>query len=863
MSRVFALMLVAGCFALALLTPSSAQDDKTAPKARTDANGDPLPPAALARLGTQRFVHGPGLTSVTFGKDDRTLFSVGTTGVRTWETGTGKERASFRFPEEEQILATAVSPDARFIACSTGDGYVSIRDLQTGKSLHRFATNKGLCSNLAFGPEGRSLAWCSADGTLHVTELTGERKTRELKGAQQQARTLSFSSDGKLLAALLDTQDRAVLWDATNGKRLRQYTAGDSKKGQQQILALALDPDGKLLYAATGDGAVVAWETDSLEERYQLEATPGGLTSLTLSPDGKTLAVTLAAGGIKLFQARSGKAVQTLEGEVVTGGIAFSRDGKLLAVAGEDGRIRLWDVGTGKQKNPASGEAIASATFGKQGKEIVTAAPGLITHWSPAGKVERRVKLGDDVKGAVAVLSPCGRYALLTAVEGGESRLIDTEKAEVRSDFGGVKAEQGDLAVFHPGGRYLAVLSGMEGNVMRLYSPQTGKKLRQWKISEEMPAQMTLVFSPDGRTLFTSHALDGRLQRWEVSTGKKRQAFRFPAGLRVSEAAATMAALRAEMKAARAIKGGGVPVPPIDQSLAGNTGAGVVASPDGRIVAVLRDERVCLCDGWLSKLLRSLEGAEGALECVTFSPDGKLVAAGGSDETIRLWESATGKLVATLRGHRGSVSAVTFAPDGKTLLSCGGDGTAMLWSVAEALKLMPAQAAKQKPRAVETLWAELASEDGEAAELAGREMTAAPEAAVAWLAKHLEPARAVDRAMLNRLVEQLDSENQGLRDDATRQLIALDEQARPALEAALMKSQSAEVRKRAAHVLERIDQGTTGPDARALRAVEVLEMIGTAAAKKVLTQLSRGAAEARLTKEAAASLARLEVKSGE
>jgi len=121
----------------------------------------------------------------------------------------------------------------------------------------------------------------------------------------------------------------------------------------------------------------------------------------------------------------------------------------------------------------------------------------------------------------------------------------------------------------------------------------------------------------------------------------------------------------------------------------------------------------------------------------------------------------------------------------------------------------------------------------------------------------------VDKATLNRLVEQLDSENQAQRDDATRQLIALDEQARAAVESALMKSQSAEVRKRAARVLERIDQGINGPDARPVRAVEVLEMIGTAAAKKILTQLSRGAAEARLTKEALASLARLEAKSGE
>jgi hypothetical protein len=320
-----------------------------------------------------------------------------------------------------------------------------------------------------------------------------------------------------------------------------------------------------------------------------------------------------------------------------------------------------------------------------------------------------------------------------------------------------------------------------------------------------------------------------------------------------------MAALRAEMKLARGMKG--APVAPIDPNVMG-IGGGVVASPDGRLVAVLRDERVCLCDGWQSKLLRSLEGAEGALECVAFSPDGKLVAAGGSDETVRLWEAATGKLVATLRGHRGSVTAVTFSPDGKTLLSCGGDATAILWSVAEALRLTPAAQAKQKPRGTETLWAELANEDAEAAESACREMTTTPEATVAWLAKHLEPARSVDRATLNRLVALLDSENQAERDDATRQLIALDEQARPAVEAAL-KSQSAEVRKRAAHVLERIDQATGGSEARVLRAVEVLELIATAAAKKLLAQLSRGAAEARLTKEAAAGLSRLEARGDE
>src|SRR5262249_23213799 len=240
----------------------------TSPRSAPDPRGHPPPPAALARLGSQRLVHGPGLSFVAFARDDRSFHSVGSTSVRHWDVSNGKELGAFEFSPDEQILGTAVSPDARFLACSTADGHVSIRDLNTGKTLHRFAT-KGLCSNLAFGPEGRTIAWSDSTGAIHVTELSGDRKTRDFKGMQQPIKFLTLSADGKLLAALLEGQDRAVIWDAVSGKRLRQYIAGDGRRGQQAITSIALDPEGKLLYGVTSEGVVVAWETDSLEERYQ------------------------------------------------------------------------------------------------------------------------------------------------------------------------------------------------------------------------------------------------------------------------------------------------------------------------------------------------------------------------------------------------------------------------------------------------------------------------------------------------------------------------------------------------------------------------------------------------------------------
>jgi WD40 repeat protein len=73
-----------------------------------------------------------------------------------------------------------------------------------------------------------------------------------------------------------------------------------------------------------------------------------------------------------------------------------------------------------------------------------------------------------------------------------------------------------------------------------------------------------------------------------------------------------------------------------------------------------------------------------SVEGVAFSPDGKLLATGGTDMTVRLWDVATRKPHATLTGHRGFVTAVAFSPDGKVLASGGGSGggEVRLWDVA-------------------------------------------------------------------------------------------------------------------------------------------------------------------------------------
>lgn len=68
---------------------------------------------------------------------------------------------------------------------------------------------------------------------------------------------------------------------------------------------------------------------------------------------------------------------------------------------------------------------------------------------------------------------------------------------------------------------------------------------------------------------------------------------------------------------------------------------------------------------------------------MVFSPDGRLLATGGDDETVRLWDPTSGAQSALLPGHTSRVRAVDFHPDGRLLASGSADGMVRVWDVLE------------------------------------------------------------------------------------------------------------------------------------------------------------------------------------
>jgi WD40 repeat protein len=806
-----------------------------------DLYGDPLPPGALARLGTVRLRHGHTVQNVVFSPDGKLVASAGHDHlVRLWDVATASEVRSFGSHDE------------------VGNPFASSR----------------WPYSVAFSPDGKTLAvgyyvsgWGLKAALLFNVADARELHRLELAGSGGMA--VAFAAGGKEL--LTATREPVVQrWEVSTGQELQRKAPPPREALVDPSSIPVFSPDGTRLAAGSSGGAVLVWDALAEQAARTLDGHRQQVLGVAFSPDGKHL----VSGGddktVRIWDARTGKALRTIERARPIQSVAFSPDGKMIA-AGEGPEVVLLDAGSGKELRRLTGpdRDVRSLAFSPDGKHLAATA---VQHnslflWEATGKnLDSRPGHQGNHLGLLAY----ARDGLTITSVGGDGTVRQWDPATGRQlrvlDMGQTNNHAADLSA---DGKTL--VAGRPDGSLLLLDLASGKELR---LRDEHKGMVTAVaFAPDGKTV-ASAGQDRAVCLWDVDGGVMRPVL-VKEKLRVETnggGETVRVVFAPDGKLLAALVRGGMPrlldltsgkwgrpltLAQDEQDINTPGSDSVAFSPDGRLLAVGdRDGTVRLYEAATGTAVRRLPGHTGWVLGLAFAPDGRTLAV-GNWRNVRLWEMATGQERKRLDGHEGDVAALAFAPDGRTLATGGSDTTGLVWDLTGRLdggKLRPVELT---PAGLDKAWSDLGGDPVRA--YAALWLLAATPQSLPLLREALPPVVPVEDKRLRRLIADLDDDSFEVRERAGAELARMAEQAEAELRKVLEGNPSVEVRSRIERLLEAWQRPTpSAARLRQLRALEVLEATGTPEARQLLEKIVGGAPGAWLTRQARATLERLQ-----
>jgi RNA polymerase sigma factor (sigma-70 family) len=869
-----------------------------------DRQGDPLPPLAVLRLGSSRLRPAGSVHLLAFSPDgskvaaqSSVLYVRGELSV--WDVRTGRLLRRMGMPKGGVHALSWRADGRRILLLQSGKVLAwDFTDKSDLESEPRAALRGGKSAAPANGPqpdnERDSCYALSPDGETIAVGREGERldkerpiRLRSLKSGIPPGKSaekdlcrqpgncgmLLFTPDGKKLVAVnkakqlpgnrQEDKQLVVVWDAVSGKEIVRFTAPRPASNHRAAVAVS----NRLLALGLEDGAAGLWDLSSGKERRlntdHVGKNPGagfGTFAVVFSPDGKMLVSGGRDDRVKLWDVASGRRLHTLERHyswVET--LAVSPDGRTVASSGQDGLIRLWDAVSGKDACPQVGHkhTVSLTALTPDGKTAVTAGWDNTLRWwdMSKGREIRVVELPRSLMGLA--ISPDGK-TVLGALHEEFLHTWDLTTGRESTPTNLPRQKVGALA-FTPDGKQFVSASGAHVSVWEwpaLKLVRTIELPKPVKSPGENECE-SLAISPDGRWLATvahrswyreekglrfGYGADGVVDLWDLTTGKRVR--RLADGPNVFRTAAFTADGRLVL-----MGGGGNSIP-----------------AEGKRPAQKLQEEISLIDPLAARLVRGFSSpptpANVQVRYITgslLSPDGRILYVAYNSGTIIGYETATGQPRRTLSGHLDYVGALASAADGRRLISGGNDGAALVWDVTLAAAATPRKTPLDAAT-VEKLWATATRSDAKSAFAALADLAATGEQTVALLRKQIKPIpKGPSDVELDRVFENLDSDDFTVRDKASRDLADFGESAVPGVRKRLVKGVSLELRLRALAFLDRFDHKELSPGRlRQLRAVELLEGIGTPDARKLLLELAHGAPGVPQTLEAAAALARLE-----
>jgi len=409
--------------------------------------------------------------------------------------------------------------------------------------------------------------------------------------------------------------------------------------------AVAISSDGQRVVTGAADSVVRSWDVSGARGA-EFGAGLGAIAALSLSDDGRRMAVVGAEGDVQLRDAQRDTLLAVIPGAGSEwSAVALNADGTRMLACSRDGRVLQWEGGlvTPLPGAPPVTVDIASAALSADGGTLVTGSPyGVVTLWSLSGAL-LPLTLNDYERGPAVVAVSADGQLVAAGMPDGSIRVWGAPDWALRGTLPAHERPVTKLAL-SPDGRWAASASAGDEPVALFDLAELPDPVNSPGAAVPGPARERRVAS------FAGHG--GRIASLGVSSDGRRV---------VSGCMDGTAYVwdRLGIGPVRELSGPG----PRPQSIA--------ASNDGRVIAWSGslDARASV---WRDGKTAVLELGPGNVGAVALDADGALLAAGRTDGTVQVIELASGRRLPELRAGNDGVEALALLERGTVVLAAVG-----------------------------------------------------------------------------------------------------------------------------------------------------------------------------------------------